>query len=118
MLNLHTYITSGEWRHYYPEYPESHALNFLYGIIGCLERDGADELQKTPKAFIWRKNAIVVGTFPLVVESTPPFHALLLEILKRDVVIQQFLRVDADDNMLFHVVAETIAVDAPVSESL
>jgi hypothetical protein len=116
MSNLRTYINSAEWQHYYPEYPESHALNFLYAVIGCVERDGADELSKTPHAFIWSKNNTVIGTFPLVVESTPPFHTLLLEILKRDVVIQQFLRVDAADDMRFYVIPQTIAIETLLSE--
>jgi hypothetical protein len=116
MNPINHYVDSTEWTKLFPEYDYSHALNFLYSLLGWLERDGADELSKTPHAFIWSKNNTVLGTFPLVVESTPPFHTLLLEILKRDVVIQQFLRVDAADDMRFYVIPQTIAIETLLSE--
>jgi hypothetical protein len=88
MSKLTRHIESGSWSELYSSNERGHALSFMYNVVRWLERDKADRLVVENDQFIWFRNDVQAGLFPLTIpQPTPPFVELLNSMIKQDEVI-------------------------------
>lgn len=81
------------------------AVLMVYGILGRIVRDDADQLTVTPAAFIWSRERRILGRFDLGPRSAFSLHSAFDRILsKDDIVARHFAETPASEKeRSFHI---------------
>ena len=87
----------GSKRSIFPPAELNEVLLMVYNIIRRAALEECDTLQFTSTHFVWSKQGLAVGTFPInQLKPSVSFRAMLLKIVARDPIVQHHLQLVAE----------------------
>ncbi len=96
MDELRTHLEASK-RSIFPPTELNEVLLMVYNIIRRAVLEECDTLQLTPTHFVWSKQGVPVGTFPInQVKPSVSFRDMLLKIVARDPIVQRHLQLVAE----------------------